>query len=199
MNRILSLFLLTAFALGVSAQNARKLLDQTAARLSKSAVTLQFSASGALGTSSGTITTQGTKFVLQSPQANIWFDGKTEWAQPKNSNEVNVSTPSKAEIEKMNPINFLYLYKNGYQANLTDKGASQEVHLIANQPKANIKEMVITLSKATQMPTSIRLRTGDNQWTTISIRSIQQVAKKADHFFRFNPKDYPKLEIIDLR
>ncbi|MDO5074743.1 MAG: LolA-like putative outer membrane lipoprotein chaperone [Bacteroidales bacterium] len=199
MNRIFSLFLATLLSLSAVAQNARKVLDQTASRLSKGSVTIQFSASGALGSSSGTITTQGSKFVLQSPQAHIWFDGKTEWAQAKNSNEVNVTTPTSQEIAKMNPINFLNLYKRGYNATLTDKGKVHEVRLSATQPKSSIQEMQISIDKTTQLPTSIRLRTGHNQWSTVVLHKVQQGGKKHDNFFRFNPKDHPKLEIVDLR
>lgn len=199
MNRLTTLLLAMLLSLGAMGQTARKVLDQTAARLSKGAITIQFHALGDMGSSSGTITTQGNKFVLQSPQAHIWFDGKTEWAQTKNSNEVNVTTPTKAEIAKMNPINFLNLYKRGYTSSLTDRGATHEVRLLAENSKASIKEMLIHINKSTLLPTNIRLRTGANQWSTIAIRSIQQVGKKSDSYFRFNPKDYPKLEIVDLR
>lgn len=198
MNRIFTFFFAALLSLSAGAQSARKILDQMADRLNRGAVSIQFNATGALGSSSGRIIVQGKKFVLQSPQAHIWFDGKTEWAQAKNSNEVNVTTPTRQEVASMNPINFLNLYKRGYNATLSDKGKSHEVRLIATQVKTSIQEMYVLIDKAQQTPTQLRLRT-NNKWTTITIHKVEVGSKKHDSFFRFNPKDYPKLEIIDLR
>ena len=171
-------------AVGGSAQTATSVLDKAAKALTGGSVTAAFSAKGGMGNSSGTITVQGDKFVLQSPQARIWFDGKTEWALAQGSGEVNVTTPTAAEIASMNPMNFLHLYKHGYKATLT---------------KAAIKELYITLNSSNYQPSIVRLRTNSHNWTTISIRSLQKSGKKSDAFFRFNPKDHPKVEVVDLR
>lgn len=178
--KFLSLLFATLFTWSAAAQTAKSVLDKTASTLSKGAVTATFSAKGNMGSSSGTITTQGNKFVLSSPQARIWFDGKTEWALAQGSNEVNVTQPSAAEVASMNPMNFVNLYKRGYQATIADKGANHEVRLVAQNTKASIKEMYITINKSNNLPSSVRLRTGANQWTTINVQSLQIAAKKKD-------------------
>ncbi len=197
--RFFSLFMAAVMTLGAMAQTAKSVLDKSASVLSKGAVALSFTAKGSFGASSGKITVQGNKFVLQSPQARIWFDGKTEWALAQGSDEVNVTTPSAKEIASMNPMNFLYLYKKGYRATLAEKQQKHEVHLVATNPKAAIKELFILIDKTSTYPTHVRLRTGDNQWTSIQIGSIQQLSKRPEAHFRFNAKDYPKVEVVDLR
>lgn len=197
--KLLSLLFVTLLAWNASAQTAKSVLDKTAGILSKGAVTATFSAKGNMGASNGSITTQGNKFVLSSPQARIWFDGKTEWALAQGSNEVNITQPGAAEIASMNPMNFVYLYKRGYQATLSDKGGNHEVRLVARHAKASIKEMYVTIGKGNHLPSAVRIRTGANQWTTIAVQSLQITAKKKDDFFRFNPKDYPKVDVVDLR
>lgn len=193
-------FLLTLMlTLGISAQSATSVLDKASKALTGGCVTAAFSAKGGMGNSLGTIIVQGNKFVLQSPQAHIWFDGKTEWALAQGAGEVNVTTPTSAEIASMNPMNFLNLYKRGYKATLTERGSNYEVHLVAENAKASIKELYITLNSSNYQPSSVKLRSNGNNWTTINIRSLQKTTKKADTFFRFNPKDYPKVEVIDLR
>ena len=112
---------------------------------------------------------------------------------------MNVTTPTAAEIASMNPMNFLHLYKHGYKATLTTQGNNYEVRLVAENGKAAIKELYITLNSSNYQPSTVRLRTNSHNWTTISIRSLQKSGKKSDAFFRFNPKDHPKVEVVDLR
>ena len=105
-----SVLLISALtAISAVAQTAKSVLDKTATQLSRGCVTAHFTARGAMGNSNGNITVQGKKFVLTSPQARIWFDGKTEWSLAQGSGEVNVTNPSAAEIAGINPINFIYL------------------------------------------------------------------------------------------
>ena len=99
----------------------------------------------------------------------------------------------------MNPMNFVNLYKRGYNATMTDKGSAYEVHLEATNAKNSIKEAYVTVAKSSNLPQQVRVRTGASSWTTIAISGLQVGAKKADSFFRYNPKDFPKVEVVDLR
>jgi len=183
-------------ALGAWAQSAKNVLDKAASQLSRGAVSAHFSSSGAMGKQNGTLVAQGNKFVLTSPQARIWFDGKTEWALAQGSGEVNVTTPSAAAGASLNPMTF---YKRGYNATMTDKGSAYEVHLVATNAKNSIKEAYVMVAKSSNLPQQVRVRTGASSWTTIVISGLQVGAKKADGFFRFNAKDFPKVEVVDLR
>lgn len=195
-----SFLLIGAFvALGACAQTAKSVLDKAAAQLSRGAVTVHFSAKGAMGNQSGTLVTQGNKFVLTSPKVRIWFDGKNEWALTQGSGEVNVTNPSAAEIASMNPMNFVNMYKRGYNASLSEKGNSYEVHLTATNARSGIKEAYVTLSKSTHLPQNVRVRTGNSSWTSVTVSGLEVGKKKADAFFRFNAKDFPKVEVVDLR
>lgn len=191
--------IIALFSLGLSAQTAQSVLDKTAAALSGGAATATFAAKGSMGSSGGSLTAQGNKFVLTSPQVRIWFDGKTEWAWAQGSNEVNVTRPTTAEIAAINPINFINLYKRGYDATLSSKGDKHEVRLVAQNAKAAIKELYVTIDKNNNMPSSVRVRTGASNWTNITIKSVRIEKKKSDAFFRFNAKKHPNVEIIDMR
>lgn len=195
-----SFLLLGAFtALCAVAQTAKSVLDKTASQLSHGCVVANFTSRGAMGNTNGSITVQGKKFVFISPQARIWFDGKTEWSLTQGSGEVNVTTPTAAEIASINPINFVYLYKQGYNATLSDKGAAYEVHLTTSNNRSSIKEAYITIIKSTHSLQNVRIRTNASSWSTINITSLQNIKKKKDSFFRFNSKDFSKVEVIDLR
>ena len=58
--------------------------------------------------------------------------------------------------------------------------------------------MYIVVNKSNYQPMSVRMRKGDKQWYSISINNLQDKALN-DNIFRFNHKDFPKAEIIDLR
>ena len=75
-------------------------------------------------------------------------------------------------------------------------GSKYEIHLIA-QKKKSIQEMFITVDKKNYVPTKIRMRQG-SKWNTITISEIN-TGKLSDNIFKFNKKDYPTAEIIDLR
>lgn len=198
MKKILIMLLAIAMAMPMAAQNAKKILDKTAAVVgSKGGASANFSISGGkLTATSGTISIKGNKFHAKTPAATIWFDGKTSWTYMKNTEEVNVSNPNASQLVSMNPYSFINLYKSGYSYTVKEEGSNYEVHLTATGTKS-IQEMYITIGKTTFVPSMVRMRQGKN-WTTIKVSNFK-AANIPDATFRFNSKDYPKAEIIDLR
>ena len=75
-------------------------------------------------------------------------------------------------------------------------GGNYQIHL-TDQKKQSIQEMYITINKATNLPTQVRMRQ-NNKWSTITITNFQ-AKDLSDALFTFNPKNYPNAEIIDLR
>lgn len=182
-------------AVAASAQTARQVLDKTAAALSnKGGITASFSIKGGV---SGTISVKGRKFQASTPQGIVWFDGKTQWTYVEQNGEVNVSNPTAAELQAINPYNFIHLYRNGYKAELKDVGSLYQIHLVATGKGQSIGEMFIRVDKNTYAPTILSMREGKN-WTTITVGSFKK-ANLTDSYFTFPSKDYPQAEIIDLR
>ncbi|MBR1400727.1 MAG: outer-membrane lipoprotein carrier protein LolA [Prevotella sp.] len=201
MKKTLMITIALIFTMGMHAQNAeqaRKILDKTAATVSnKGGASASFTMNGKYGNTSGTINIKGNKFCAYTPQAIIWYDGKTQWTYNKSADEVNVSTPTQAQQQSLNPYTFINLYKNGF--NMTSKavgGGSNQVHLTAQNQKSGIQEMYITIDK-NYHPTQVKMRTSKG-WSTISISNFK-AKKLSDAAFKFNAKAYPNAEIIDLR
>lgn len=195
MKKILQTLALLLLAVAASAQTARQVLDKTAAALSnKGGITASFSIKGGV---SGTISVKGRKFQASTPQGIVWFDGKTQWTYVEQNGEVNVSNPTAAELQAINPYNFIHLYRKGYKAELKDVGNLYQIHLVATGKGQSIGEMFIRVDKNTYAPTILSMREGKN-WTTITVGSFKK-ANLADSYFTFPSKDYPQAEIIDLR
>ena len=134
--------------------------------------------------------------MASTHDAKTWYDGKTQWTYMASSEEVNVTTPTQAQQQMMNPYRFINLYNMGYD--LTSKTVSNgyEVHLVANNPQRTITEMYITINNQ-YIPTNVKMKTSKG-WSEIAISNFKK-AKISDSVFRFNAKDFPNAEVIDLR
>lgn len=185
------------FALASYGQTAQQVLDKTAAVVShKGGVQASFTISSQqYGSTSGTIAIKGRMFHANTKEAAVWFDGKTQWTYVRQNDEVNVNTPTQADLQAINPYHFIYLYKQGYTTTMTTSGNNYVVTLKGKGK--GISEMVITINKKTYVPSQIRMLQ-NKQWSTITVSNFK-VAKFADSVFRFNSKSYPNAEIIDLR
>lgn len=184
-------------ALSINAQSAKEVLDKTAAAVAaKGGAQASFTISGPDMNASGTISVKDKKFHAATPQATIWFDGKTMWTYMKKNDEVNVSNPTESQLAAINPYNFIYLYKKGYKYTMEKKGGNFVVHLTATGKKP-IQELYVTIGQKSYTPSQIRYRNA-KAWTTIDIKDFK-TANLSDGIFRFNSKDFPQAEIIDLR
>lgn len=180
-------------------ENARKVLDKTASIVGrKGGASASFKVTSAkYGDASGTISIKGNKFHATTPQAIIWFDGKTQWTYMKSTEEVNVITPNEAQQAALNPYQFITLYKTGFNMSMKTIGGYYQVHLTAQNKKRSVQEMYININKKTYVPSQVKMRQG-TAWTTISISNFK-AANQANSLFTFNAKDFPKAEVIDLR
>ncbi|MBP6065756.1 LolA-like putative outer membrane lipoprotein chaperone [Bacteroides sp.] len=205
--------LIAFFTLSLFAQQqkeARVVLDRTAAAFEKAGgVTADFhikvsSKGRRQGDSQGVIQLKGEKFVLTTPDVTTWFDGQTQWSYLSASDEVNVSTPTPAELQSINPYALLYLYKKGFSYKLGNTKLWRgkpvyEVILDAANKNQELSHVVLFVAKDSYQPLSIHVETRDKMRSEITITGYQTGLKYADTLFVFNRKQYPNVEIIDLR
>ena len=197
MKRIIFTLICALSLANVSAQTAKEILDKAASVVNaKKGATADFVMSGKYGNAAGTISIKGNKFVANTPQAKMWYDGKTQWTYMTSTEEVNVSTPTEAQQQTMNPYRFINLYNMGYAMTKKEVKNGFEVYLKATNPKRTITEMYITVNNQF-VPTNVKMKTSKG-WTNINISNFRK-ASLPDKAFRFNAKDYPKAEVIDLR
>ncbi len=192
------LIALSMCCLGGFAQSAKQVLDKTASIVSaKNGAQASFTIKSEQMNTNGTIAIKGKKFHATTPQAIIWFDGKTQWTYLKKNEEVNVANPTTEELAAINPYNFIYMYKQGYSYTMTKKSGNYVVHLTAKDKKKGIQEMYLTISQKAYTPSQIRMKQKQG-WVTISISNFK-TTNLSDGTFRFNAKDFPQAEVIDLR
>lgn len=195
--KLSTILVILAITLSATAQTAQQVLDKTAAVVGRSGgASASFKMTSGSGTASGTIAIKGKKFYANTGSAKVWFDGKTQWAWLRSTDEVNITTPTQAEQMAMNPYTFINIYKTGYKATMTTVGGNYQVHLTAQNQKRTVQELYITINKSYQ-PLSVKMRNGKS-WTQIAISNFKAV-NQSDATFKFNAKNCPGAEIIDLR
>ena len=194
---LMAVAVITSTAANNTSSAAKKTLDKAAAKFNiKSGTTANFTITGDKIKQSGTISIKGNMFHATTPNAIVWYNGKTQWTYLKKNEEVNVSNPNAAKQASMNPYTFLTLYKKGYDMELLQTASGNQVHLKAQNQKSSIKEAFILVDANSNIK-EVKMRQSSG-WVTISVSNVKS-SNLPDAIFTFNAKDYPKAEVIDLR
>lgn len=199
MKKHFAIIMMLLLSVGAQAESAKRILDKAAATVSNpGGVQAHFQMiSKQFGTTEGEIAVKGNKFHATTPDATIWFDGKTQWTYMKGNDEVNISNPTEAQLQAINPYNFINIYKKGYKLEAKKVEHFYEVHLIPTDKNRKIQEMYIVVDETSYHPTHVKMKQKD-KWNTIVISRLK-TASLSDNLFKFNSKDFPQAEIIDLR
>ena len=199
MKKHFAIIMMLLLSVGAQAESAKRILDKAAATVNNpGGVQAHFQMiSKQFGTTEGEIAVKGNKFHAPTPDATIWFDGKTQWTYMKGNDEVNISNPTEAQLQAINPYNFINIYKKGYKLEAKKVEHFYEVHLIPTDKNRKIQEMYIVVDETSYHPTHVKMKQKD-KWSTIVISRLK-TASLSDNLFKFNSKDFPQAEIIDLR
>ena len=204
------MFLLCSPIYAKSDKEAVSILDKTSAAISAGGdLSVEFKASyfdqpNEPTVLNGKLLVSGIKLYVESDCVTYWFDGETLWTYIAGSDEVNLSTPTAEEQQAINPYFFLTLYKNGFEATLDGEQTlrGQDCNTIRLNPRKKgqkIQQMLVDISKQTNLPVCVRFKNASGTWIRISILECQLNQNIEPGTFRFNPEQHPDLEVIDLR
>ena len=101
MKKHFAIIMMLLLSVGAQAESAKRILDKAAATVNNpGGVQAHFQMiSKQFGTTEGEIAVKGNKFHATTPDATIWFDGKTQWTYMKGNDEVNISNPTEAQLQ----------------------------------------------------------------------------------------------------
>jgi outer membrane lipoprotein-sorting protein len=198
-------------SLGKNDPEAKVILDNVSAKFKTyKSVTANFTLTIAdgnnkvQGTKKGIVYIQGSRYRVSISDQEIYSDGDNIWTYDKSANEVQVTKfdPDANTItpQKMftNFYDKYFLYKlNGE----TKKGGKtiQEIELTpVDKTKAFFKVLVeVDKSSKNIVSTKVFEKNGNRYVYTITLMKVN--TNLADSLFVFNPKDYPGVEVVDLR
>ena len=208
---IISLLIAWIIILPVAAQsnqNAVKVLNNTVSVLQKNAIQTNFeltvkeSASAKAQKMNGSFLMQGNKFVLNTSEMKVCFDGKTQWSYLPDVNEVSITNPTEKELAQTNPLALLQAYKNKSIIRFAAKNTVKAFHTIELLPKSkesDFQRIIVIVNKSNSFPQSIQLTDKKGMNTLLTLTQFKTGIKTNNSTFTFITKNYKDIEINDLR
>lgn len=213
MKKIIIILISILFVSEVSAQidnKATKLLKVVSARYKKFKTikadfiySIESKAEKTHEKQKGTIYTKGNNFRLDIAGQIIICDNKTVWTYNKEANEVQINNYNPKETAiRLDDI--FTMYGKGFLYKMLEEKKEQGkdisiVELTPKDKKKNYFKIKLTIDKTNQ--SIMKVMVFDKNGTTHEYTITNQVPnlKLEDHFFSFDPKKYPKVEVVDLR
>lgn len=181
--------------------SAKETIGKTTQKLQKAAsVDIVFTVWNGGNSSTGRLVLGGRNFYLTTPDMKVWFDGTSLWSYLKAADEVNLSKPTRDELAQINPLSILGAIGNNYKLRrLASPEGTDKIELIPNKPSDDFAKAVVTIATATALPREVAIYDARGTATTIKISSAKVGQALPISTFRYNPRQFPGVEVIDLR
>ena len=201
MKRIFITIITVVAALAAVAQAPSAMLDKCVAAINVGGgVTANYSITTGQGTSNGTISMQGNKFRIISPEAKCWYDGKTQWSWSPVTGEVNITEPSTDELQMTNPIAAVQHFKANFNMKRA-KAKTAKTYVIKLTPKKkdNIKTLWLYFDETTSLLRTARFEMNDKSVYIIKITDYKHKTLPSSTF-TFDKSQVPAgTQVVDLR
>ena len=201
MKRLIIVLLTCLAAIAVMAQSPAQMLDKCVSAINASGgVTANYSISSSQGTSTGTISMQGNKFRVVSPDAKCWYDGTTQWSWSPLTGEVNITTPTAEDLQMTNPIAAVRHFKANFNMKKA-KAQTSKTYAIKLTPKKkdSIKTLWLYFDETTSLLRTARFEMSDKSVYIIKITGYKHKSLPASTF-KFDKSQVPAgTEVVDLR
>ncbi len=147
---------------------------------------------------SGTIYLKENAYKLELESQIIISDGETNWIYLIDEKEVNITEIDDEENE-LNPSKIFTIYEDGYNYKFINEGSNvYQINLIPKESSPFSKvELFINKHKMQISSFNMIDKQGSNYNYTID--SFETNIELNNDFFIFNTKEYPEVEVIDLR
>ncbi|WAC10335.1 LolA family protein [Dyadobacter pollutisoli] len=152
----------------------------------------------------GEATVKGTKFRLKMAGQEIFNDGKLMATYIKETNEVNLQDFDPAATGDLDPTKIYSAYKKGFKyvflkERKEGNKSLEVVELTPTKKDSQISKVQIEVNKADKSINSWKIFQKNGQEVTYKVDQFQPDVNVADSYFAFNSKQYPGVEVVDLR
>lgn len=151
---------------------------------------------------SGTLFLNGEAYKLTMDGQVVISDGKTVWTYLRESNEVMISNAEAGE-DVFTPSSLLTSYFKDFGAGFINErqNAAKGLKTIELKPKSGKKFSKIHVGINEARQELVNMAIFDNGGNTFQYELSKMAPNQviAKDFFRFNTKDFPGVEVIDMR
>lgn len=212
---IITCFSVSAFSqnnsLGKNDPEAKSILDKVSSKFKTyKTVTASFTlkaenaAGKVIGTKSGVVNMKGSQYRVSLNGQDIFSDGNNIWTVDKSANEVQI-TKFDGSANTLTPqkmfTNFYdkdFLYKLNGESKISGK-IIQEIELTPVDKTKTFFKVIVGIDKNSKNIVSTKVYEKNGNKYTYSILSMKTNTALPQSMFVFDPKKYPKMEIVDLR
>ena len=136
-------------------------------------------------------------------EQEIISDGKTQWTYIKKDKEVEISDVDNSN-ESLNPAQIFTIYEKGYKYvyngdEKVDGKTYQVIDLTPEDEKKPFFKIRLSIDKAKKQISSAMIFDKNGSRYTYTVRSFAPNVKVPESTFTFDKKDYPGVELVDLR
>ncbi len=133
----------------------------------------------------------------------IISDGKTQWTYLKKDNEIQINDAD-SNPQSLNPAQVFTIYEKGYKYLFTGEVKQQgviyqQIDLTPVDSKKPFFKIKLLVNKAKSLIYSAAVFDKNGSKYTYILNSAATDYKGADTVFGFNKKNYPGVEVVDLR
>lgn len=190
-----------AVALGVDAQSPSSVVDKVLAAIKSSkAVSASYTVTAPQGSSHGTLVMSGKKFRVLANDVKCWYNGTTMWAYSPATDEVNITTPTAADLQMTNPYSVAQNFKSTYIVSKGGTSSGNYTLRFTPKKKSNVKHLLVTVSTSTWLITKAVIVETSGKQSTITISNYNRNASASASTFEFDKSQVPAgTEVVDLR
>lgn len=199
--KILFIVALVAVAFTASAQSPSSVVDKVLASIKGGkAVSAAYSVSSSQGSSKGTLVMSGKKFRVLASDVKCWYNGTTMWSYSPATDEVNITTPTAADLQMTNPYSAAQNFKSSYIISKGGTGNGTYTIRFTPKKKSNVKHLLVTVSTSTWLINKAEIVQTNGTKATITISNYNKNASVNASTFEFDKSQVPAgTEVVDLR
>lgn len=151
---------------------------------------------------SGTLLVSGDKYKLNIVGQIVISDGKTIWTYIQESNEVQINSPDNKD-DALTPSKLLSSYSENYKSKIIrDKNQTDpdiEVLELTPNKVRNFTKAILSIDKIKKQVKSFALYDKNGNTFTYKVTKFTSDAPFSPTDFTFDPKQFPGVEVIDMR
>ncbi|MBL7703302.1 MAG: outer membrane lipoprotein carrier protein LolA [Ferruginibacter sp.] len=193
--------------MGNSDPEAKKILDAVSSKFktfksvqSNFSLKIENAANKLMGNKTGTVYMKGTKYRIKVTGQDIFCDGSNVWTVDAAAKEITLTRldPSNNTITPQKMFTNFYDRDFLYKLNSDAKGI-QEIELTPIDKSKLFHKVIVFINKAANTIASTKVfeKAGNRYTYTVSGMNTSSVIPDAT--FVFNQKNYPGMELVDLR
>jgi outer membrane lipoprotein-sorting protein len=151
----------------------------------------------------GVLLVKKEKYYLTFEDQIVANDGTTMWNYQKNTNEASIFEAEDDEFMMFHPLTMLKNWNKEYSAKFIREEELQKkkVNIIDLTPKkqSQFYKIRLFIDKTTSYIQQVMMYETDNTTLTYTVTKFTPNAEVADTKFNFNKRDFPDVQVSDMR